>query len=296
MSPDGATANLRSVAFTPTHIVKRQAAAWDGVRAETVQVTERLRFDYSFRGPQHLLIASERAERSDGETWVEELKSAQHDLSRKLTFIPANTRFRGWQDPRIPSRATFFYIDPNGPLLDPAAGFDSAIFEPRLFFFDIDIWETTQKLAAQVGEQRSGLNRYAEALAAVLCHELLRLNRGERRLEPKSIGGLAAWQKKRIEEYVAEHLSEHLSLARMAELVRLSPYHFSRAFKRSFGVPPHRFHAIRRVEEAKSLLANVKISVTEIGMRLGFTQTSAFTSAFNKIAGMSPTQFRRTLE
>ena len=42
-----------------------------------------------------------------------------------------------------------------------------------------------------------------------------------------------------------------LPLSALADLVGLSPYHFARAFKRSFGVPPHRYHIGRRIERAK---------------------------------------------
>ena len=43
-------------------------------------------------------------------------------------------------------------------------------------------------------------------------------------------------------EFIEEHLAEEISLAALAELVNLSLFHFARAFKQSFGVPPHRYH------------------------------------------------------
>jgi AraC family transcriptional regulator len=297
MSLTSANANATSsVTFTPSHIVKRQVAAWLGLQAEAIQITDFQPFDYEFQGPRHLLIASERSERNDGETRVGGLRSNLRDLTGKLVLIPANSRFHGWQDPRVLTRVTYFYIDPKGPLLAPELGFDDMEFEPRLFFFDAAIWETTRKLTAQIEQQRLGDDRYAEALGVVLCHELIRLNGGRLAAEPRTIGGLAPWQKKRVEQYVAEHVSERILLSSMAELVQLSPYHFAHAFKHSFGVPPHRYHMMRRVEEAKTLLAKPGVSITEIGMRLGFSETSAFTAGFHKLTGMSPTQYRRALE
>jgi AraC family transcriptional regulator len=76
--------------------------------------------------------------------------------------------------------------------------------------------------------------------------------------------------------------------------VRLSPFHFSRAFKQSFGVPPHRFHSHRRIERAKALLADRDMSVTRVGVVLGFSSSSSFTMAFRKVAGMTPSEYRRT--
>jgi AraC family transcriptional regulator len=285
-----------SVSFSPPNIVKRRAAVWLGLQAEAIQVTDLQPFDYEFQGPRHLLMVSERSERNDGETQVGRLRSNQRGLTRKLTFIPANSRLHGWQEPRVLTRLTYFYIDPKSPLLPSELGFDDMEFEPRLFFFDAAIWETAWKLKAQIEQQRLGDDLYAEALGAVLCHELIRLNGGRLAADPPATGGLASWQKKRVEQYVAEHVSERVLLSNMAELVGLSPYHFAHAFRHSFGVPPHRYHMIRRMEEAKTFLAKRHVSITEIGMRLGFSETSAFTAGFHKLTGMSPTQYRRALE
>ena len=81
----------------------------------------------------------------------------------------------------------------------------------------------------------------------------------------------------------------------LAKLVRLSPYYFCRAFKQSFGMPPHRYHGSRRIEHAKILLAKPASSVTEIGMTVGFCETSSFSAAFRKATGLTPTAYRRSL-
>src|ERR1700724_3845983 len=137
--------------FTPARIARRQFAKWQGLQAEIVQVTENEPFEYDFCAPFHLLVACERSERYDGETSVEGLPTSNlRDLSGKLTFIPAGSRFHGWQKPRILARVTYFYFDPRGPLVDPGLHFDEIDFKPRLFFSDKDLWETTLKLKAQI--------------------------------------------------------------------------------------------------------------------------------------------------
>lgn len=97
-------------------------------------------------------------------------------------------------------------------------------------------------------------------------------------------------------EYMDEHLSEDVSLAALADIARLSTYHFVRAFKRSFGLPPHRYLSSLRMEQAKSLLANPAMSVTQVGFNLGFSDTSSFTTTFRKHIGLTPTAYRRGLE
>jgi AraC family transcriptional regulator len=82
----------------------------------------------------------------------------------------------------------------------------------------------------------------------------------------------------------------------MAELARLSPYHFCRSFKCSFGMPPHRYHSYRRIERAKQLLANRERPITSIALDIGFGDTSTFTAAFHRLTGQTPTGYRRNLD
>jgi AraC family transcriptional regulator len=254
-------------------------------------------FEYSYRGSDHLLISSERAERYDGETLVEGLaKSTMRNFTGKLTFVPAGRRFHGWQKPRALACLAYFYVDPRAPMLDPELGFAETEFEPQIFFFDRDLWDTTMKLKAQVEAPTAGQRPYSEALSLVLLHELLRVNNGGVVHEPIVYRGLAIWQKRRVADYMAEHLADDIPLATLAGLAQLSPYHFSREFRQSFGVPPHRYHINRRIERAKCLLENFSLSVTEIGLRLVFSESSASTATFRKFTARTPSDFRRTLE
>jgi AraC family transcriptional regulator len=290
-----AAASSPSVAFSPARIVERRATQWRGLQVESLQVTTAEPFEYVFQAPYHLLIVAEQAERYDGETQVEGLPTSnQRECSRTLTFIPAGSKFHGWQKPRVLKKATYCYIDPNAPLLDPQLGFSTVQFKPRLLFFDRALWETTLKLKGQI-DNADG-SPYAEALSIVLLHELLRLNNSTAQPQSTARGGLAGWQQKRVAQYVETHLSESIPLATLAELARLSPYHFARTFKHSFGVPPHRYHLLRRMEQAKLLLGKSAASVTEIALQVGFRETSSFTAAFRKLTDYSPTEYRRSLD
>src|ERR1700736_4176057 len=240
------------VDISPAEIVRRHSAGWPGLHVETVQVMRHTPFEYGYRAPCHLLIAAELAERYDGETFVEGLpRSTLRNFTHKLTFVPAGHDFRGSQRPRALTRTTYFYIDPDGPLADPALRFYEIEFKPRLFFYDRDLWETALKLKSLVENPGSMQRQYAEALGIVLIHELVRISRAAGRRGQFNRGGLASWQQKRIAAYIDEHVADDIPLATLAELARLSPYHFSRSFKRSFGMPPHRYHASRRIERAK---------------------------------------------
>jgi AraC family transcriptional regulator len=109
-------------------------------------------------------------------------------------------------------------------------------------------------------------------------------------------GGLPAWQQKRVMEFIEAHLAEEISLAALAELADLSLFHFARAFTQSFGVPPHRYHMARRMDRARSLLQRPALSVTQIGIQIGFRETSSFSKAFRRFTGLTPTEYRRHRE
>jgi AraC family transcriptional regulator len=277
------------------HLVTRRAAAWDGIKAEVIQSVTHDRLELRSRAPWHLLLVYEEGTRDEGETIVGDLPaSTLRTLRGKLVFVPAGQDYREWQHPRVRSRVICLYFDPAKMPTDPAAGPAAAWFPPRLFFENKVVWETAVKLAAAI-EDGAENERYCEALGVVIAHELLRMNDNGRRREPPARGGLAAWQQRSVAAYIEEHLAEPIPLEALAKLVRLSTYYFCRAFKQSFGIPPHRYHINRRIERAKALLAAPGRSVTEIALALGFCETSSFSAAFRQSTGITPTDYRRTL-
>ena len=284
-----------TVQILPAEIVKRRTAAWNGMRAEIVQVTRRERLEVRFRAQSHLLVIYDQGARSEGETVVEGLpRSRLRDVRHKLTFVPAGHEYREWHDPRVLPRIIYLYIDPAiVPVRTDAAGGISA--SPKLFFENAALRDTAFKLAGSIEAGLEDDVSYLEALGAVLVHELVRLDQGGAARQAQARGGLAGWQQRAVASYIEEHLDLPIPLAKLAELAKLSPYYFCRAFKESFGLPPHRYHTGRRIDRAKALLANATQSVTEIGLSLGFSETSSFTSTFRKMTGTTPTAYRRSL-
>ena len=288
---------LPIVEISPPDIARRRLADWGAIQADNVRVTRRETFEDSFQARRHLLIAYERAERHDGETLIEGLpKSTLREFNCKLSFVPAGHRFYAWQTPRVLTRVTYIYIDLPDRLSERGSDMACPAISPRLFFFDQAVWDTALKLKAEVGNTDSWSREYAQALSLVLMHELFRLERTVTAAARPVRGGLPAWQQRRVAEFIEEHLDEEISLASLAGLVDLSLYHFARVFTESFGAPPHRYHMVRRMDRAKNLLQTPALSVTQIGARIGFRETSSFTRAFRKFTGLTPTEYRRHRE
>lgn len=238
----------------------------------------------------------EKGERRDGETFVEGLpRSALRNLNRKLTFVPAGREFHDWHEPRgSQMRLMYFYFEPEKLRALPKRSITHIPDSPRLLFENETLWHTALKLKSFV-ESYAGDPIYFERLGTLLIHELVRFTCGIPSIKPQLKGGLAPWQQRLATDYIHEHLNERVPIGTLAQLVRLSPYHFCRLFKQSLGMPPHRYQTKHRVEHAKVLLANRSGSMREIGLAVGFSSPTAFATAFRKATGIAPTDYRRSV-
>ncbi|MBR0874140.1 helix-turn-helix transcriptional regulator [Bradyrhizobium tropiciagri] len=106
-------------------------------------------------------------------------------------------------------------------------------------------------------------------------------------------GGLAPWQVKRACERLASDLGGTLSLQQIAAELGLSVSHFSRAFRISTGLPPHRWLLQQRIAAAKQLLKVRDLPLAEIAIAAGFANQGHFTRVFSGMVGVSPGVWRR---
>jgi AraC-like DNA-binding protein len=89
-----------------------------------------------------------------------------------------------------------------------------------------------------------------------------------------------------------ERFNEPISLADLADAAILSRFYFSRVFRSITGTSPGRFLSAIRVHEAKSLLLDTAMSVTDISYQVGYNSPGTFTSRFSRSVGLTPTQYR----
>jgi AraC family transcriptional regulator len=106
-------------------------------------------------------------------------------------------------------------------------------------------------------------------------------------------GGLARWQAKRTLAYIEANLESKMPVRELASVVPFSRSHFSRAFKRSVGLPPMAYVNTRRVERAKVMMTSTTKRLTEIAHACGFADQSHLIRWFRRMVGVSPGAWRR---
>jgi AraC-like DNA-binding protein len=83
-----------------------------------------------------------------------------------------------------------------------------------------------------------------------------------------------------------------LDVPALARVAHVSPAHFSRQFRATFGETPHRYLQRRRVERAMELLRETDRPVTEVCLDVGFNSLGTFSRTFRAIVGESPSAYR----
>lgn len=136
---------------------------------------------------------------------------------------------------------------------------------------------------------------YMEQLVDLLCLDLLRRHVAFPLAERGHRGGLSPSQVWRVIGYMQDHLAEDIRLQALADLVGRSRFHFCRAFKESTGHTPHQALMKLRVGRACRLLADPRLSVTEVAFAVGYHTPSSFALAFRTAIGVTPTVYRQRL-
>jgi AraC family transcriptional regulator len=104
---------------------------------------------------------------------------------------------------------------------------------------------------------------------------------------------LPPFKLRRVTDWMAEHLAEEFNLARLADQVGMSEFHFNRLFKKATGVPPSQYHIRLRMDAARRRLRETDLSVIRVGNEVGYSNPSHFARIFRKENGLTPSEYRR---
>ena len=99
----------------------------------------------------------------------------------------------------------------------------------------------------------------------------------------------------RVKQYMDEHFTEDISLDTLAGLSHMNKHYLVHAFNKEVGCSPISYLLARRIAESKHLLENSNDSVSQVGLRLGFSSPSYFSQRFKKAVGITPMEYRRAV-
>jgi len=149
--------------------------------------------------------------------------------------------------------------------------------------------------AEMLSARTPGNSKRVAALTQFFAAYLVEKYTGAATEKPLFRGGLPIAQLRKVEDYVSGHLSEEIPVDKLAELVELSPFHFSRVFKESTGMSPFQFVVRERITRAQQLIRETSRSLIEVALEVGYTSPSHFTKVFRRVTGVTPTEFRDSL-
>jgi AraC family transcriptional regulator len=237
--------------------------------------------------------------------------SGRHMIRRQ---IGANV-VEGWSDPgtinltppgvegiweaSASSRAAVVAIRPEflSRVIEEHWGADSAKVEiiEQFLIRDPVIEAIALNLAREAASGSPAGRLYAESSCEFLAHHLIYCYSSLSRPPPRSKGGLSSRGLRLVLQYIEDTLGQPIKLRSLAALAGISVRHFERAFRQSMGVPPHAYAMERQLQMARDLLINqLELPVEQIALRVGFSSSSHFSSAFRRWTGFTPTTFRKT--
>lgn len=141
--------------------------------------------------------------------------------------------------------------------------------------------------------QGRGSQLYVEGLAQSLAVHLIR-NYASNGGDDDRQAALPGYKLRRAIAHMEEHLAEPFNLAELAEKAGMSPFHFSRLFKKATGLSPSRHFIRQRMARAQQLLQETDLSIIRVGIAVGYTSPSHFSQVFRRETGLLPSHYRKT--
>lgn len=136
-----------------------------------------------------------------------------------------------------------------------------------------------------------GSQLFVEGLAQSLAVHLIR---NYALIEPDDLrhSALPGYKLRRAIAHLQQDLSKPFNLAELSATVGMSPFHFSRLFKKATGMSPSRHYIRQRVTHAQRLLQETDLSIIRVGIAVGYLSPSHFAQVFRRETGLSPTDYR----
>jgi AraC family transcriptional regulator len=278
----------RLVPLIPTASASYNDQPWQGILLERHEVTAG---EIPEHEHQEFCIHLQTEGNSPLEWWSERKHGIEKTSPGSLILLPPGTRDRlHWKGS---SKRLLLSLAPS--LLFSRS--EEMLFEVPEFACKWAAKDSTlEKVIEEMGREAirgwrlGGL--YADLLGLSLISRLLSNHAVDEVRLPAHKGGLPIPRLRHVMDYITSNLESDLRLNSMALEVNLSPFHFAHAFRDSTGQTPYQYLLDQRIDLAKRMLKNTRLSVHEVGLRTGFAADTNFTRAFRQRTGSTPTGFR----
>jgi len=183
---------------------------------------------------------------------------------------------------------------PQGYLGKLVAELPRSTLDPHIFSNDQHLAQLIRMLDSEIAAPGFASSILVEGLTRAIASLLTRTDPAVAAREADHIY-LPPWKLRRLYDYIEAHLDQRIRLEDLAVVVQLSPFHFSRVFKRATGISPYQYVRNRRLERSRELLSTSDLPIAELALVCGFSNQSHFTVAFSKAMGISPMRYRRSV-
>jgi len=137
---------------------------------------------------------------------------------------------------------------------------------------------------------------YFDSLSVAVATRLICYHSSKSMEMKRSNKRLSDRRLRRLFDYIEDNLAENISLGDLAAVIDLSVSHFKVLFREAVGLSPHQYLIRRRVERAKNLLGEGKLSISQIAAESGFAHQSHLAHHMHRVLGVAPKTLRKRYE
>jgi AraC family transcriptional regulator len=274
--------------FPRLPIYTSTAAGWNGIQLQHHRQPAWETIEHCYT--KHVIDISEFKEVAQIERKFDDRRQGEKISTGEVAIIPAGTPHKMVWDKE--GECTLLIID---PALVKRVAYESVDRDrieliPRFDKPDPLIYQIASALKNILQANPLDSKLYAESMTTALVAHLLQHYSAEKPAIEDFRGGIPKYKLQQAIDYIVAHLAEDISLEAIASVVSMSQYHFARLFKQATGFSPYQYALKCRVDRAKELLLQGKLSITDVALEVGFSSQSHFTQSFKKMLGMTPKQ------
>jgi AraC-like DNA-binding protein len=281
-------------------VAPQQAAEWEHGRGQVLIVAGDKSCEMEFLLPCHLVLMlpdgnSASWEWSNGDRF----QAIRSFSAGAILFNPAQQYLRLRKVGSARCRLVLIAINPKSidEIDCTEVDVSQVQFIQRINFHDESVYRTLATIQGEIEHPGRNARSCCNVLTLLLLTQLIGVASNFAHPTHPSFakGGLPNWRLNRALEMLSRNVCASLTLSDLADGVGLHPSTFSRAFKQSTGLSPHRYLIQLRVARAKEMMTDRSLTLTQIALDCGFGGSSPFSVAFRRITGVAPRVYRKSL-